>query len=313
MRIVRVTGFAAFLVFFFFGCTFVEVNMFPRQVPLKEMTLMGKGRDRIVLVEISGFLSTARRIGPLGMTSRPSSVEEVRRVLEVAAKDARVKGLLLRINSPGGTVTASDIIYHEISSYSKKLHWPVVACLMEIATSGAYYLALAAQDIVTHPTTVTGAIGVVALKMDIQGLLRKVGVRVEVYKSGTEKDTWFPFRPSSQEEQRHIQTIIQGFSNRFFSLLKERRSLSLPEWEVAKSGRVFGAPEAQRLHLVDKVGYVEDAFEEVKRLSGIKEARLVAYLPEGTTEANIYSGPPPSPPALLNLLAMGQAAYLWMP
>jgi len=313
MRIVRVTGLVAFLVFFLFGCTFVEVNMFPRQVPLKEMTLMGKGRDRIVLVEISGFLSTARRRGPLGMTYRPSPVEEVRRVLEVAARDPRVKGLLLRINSPGGTVTAGDIIYHEISSCSQQHHWPVVACLMEIATSGAYYVALAAQDIVAHPTTVTGAIGVVALKMDIQGLLRKVGVRVEVYKSGTEKDAWFPFRPSSQKERRHIQTMIQGFSSRFFSLVKERRSLSLPEWKVAESGRVFGAPEAQRLHLVDRLGYLEDAFEEVKTLAGVKEARLVAYLPEGTTQANIYSGPPPNPPDLLNLLATGQAAYLWMP
>ncbi len=313
MKIARTTPFVAFVLFFLFGCTFVEVNMFPRQAPLKEMTLMGKGKNRIVLVEISGFLSTSRRRGALGMTSRPSPVEEVRRVLDVAARDSRVKGLLLRVNSPGGTVTASDIIYHEVSSYARQHHWPVVACLMEIATSGAYYVALAAKDIVAHPTTVTGAIGVVALKMDIQGLLRKVGVQIEVYKSGTEKDTWFPFRPSSQKEQKHIQDMIQGFSTRFFSLVKERRSLSLSEWEVAKSGRVFGATEAQRLHLVDRLGYLEDAFKEVKALAGIREARLVAYLPEGTIQANIYSGSPHSPPNLLSLLATGQAAYLWIP
>jgi len=313
MKIARITGVAALIVFFLFGCTFLEVNMFPRRAPMKEVTLMGEGRDCIVLVEISGFLSTSRRRGALGMTSRPSPVEKVRRVLEMAARDPKVKGLLLRINSPGGTVTASDIIYHEISVYSRQHHWPVVACLMDIATSGAYYVALSAHEIVAHPTTVTGAIGVIALKMDVQGLLRKVGVRVEVYKSGAEKDAWFPFRPSSQREQEHIQAMIQGFSSRFFCLVKKRRSLSAPEWEEVKDGRVFGAPEALRLHLVDRLGYLEDAFEDVKTLAGIKKARLVAYLPEGTAQANIYSGPPPTPPDLLNLLATGQAAYLWIP
>lgn len=313
MKILRTACLVAFIVFFLFGCTFLEVNMFPRRAPMREVTLMGKGRDRIVLVDVSGFLSTSRRRAALGMISRPSPVEEVRRVLEMAAGDPKVKGLLLRINSPGGTVTASDIIYHEIRTYARQHHWPVVACLMEIATSGAYYVALAAQEVVAHPTTVTGAIGVVAFKMDIQGLLRKVGVRIEVYKSGAEKDAWFPFRPSSQKEQRHIQAMIQELSNRFFSLVKERRSLSPSEWEEVKDGRVFGAPEAKRLHLVDRLGYLEDAFEEVKAMAGIKEARLVAYLPEGTTQANIYSGPPPSPPGLLDLLATGQAAYLWIP
>ncbi len=302
-----------FLLPLLMGCTLVEVNLFPRQAPLKEVTLMGEGRDKVVLVDVSGFLSTSRGSSLLGITSRPSVVERVRRILDRAARDSRVKGLLLRINSPGGTVTAADILYHEITTASKEHHWPVVACLMEVAASGGYYVALSADRIVAHPTTVTGAVGVIALKLDIQGLLRKVGVKVEVYKSGAEKDTWFPFRPSTPGEKRHIQEMIQAFSQRFFHLVEERRHLSPEALTQVETGRVFPASLALKLGLVDEVGYLEDAFSRVKGLVGVKEARLVAYMPPGGAQANVYSGPPPSVKGWLDLLASGEAAYLWVP
>ncbi len=295
------------------GCTLVEVNLFPRERPLKEVTLMGEGEARVVLVDVSGFLSTSRGSSLLGITSRPSIVERVRRVLDRAAKDSRVKGLLLRINSPGGTVTAADILYHEISTEARRHKWPVVACLMEVAASGGYYVALSADRVVAHPTTVTGAVGVIALKLDIQGLLRKVGVRVEVYKSGAEKDTWFPFRPSTPEEERHIQEMIQAFSGRFFRLVEERRHLSESSMAQVKTGRVFPASLALKLGLVDKTGYMEDAFSLVRKLAGLKKARLVAYLPPGKAQANVYSGPLPSARGWLDLLTTGEAAYLWVP
>ncbi len=295
------------------GCTLVEVNLFPREVPLKETTLMGEGRAKVVLVDVSGFLSTGRRPALLGVRSRPSIVERVRRVLDRAAEDPLVKGILLRINSPGGTVTAADILYHEVSTAAERHHWPVVACLMEVAASGGYYVALSADRIVAHPTTVTGAVGVIALKLDIQGLLRKVGVRVEVYKSGAEKDTWFPFRPSTPGEQRHIQEMIQAFSQRFFHLVKERRRLSGEAMDQVETGRVFPASLALKLGLVDREGYLEDAFNLVKELAGVERARLVAYLPPDEAEANVYSGPLPDVKGWLALLTTGEAAYLWVP
>jgi len=308
----RVVLFFLFLPFLA-GCTLVEVNLLPRQAPLKEVTLMGEGRDKVVLVDVSGFLSTSRGSSLLGFTSRPSIVERVRRVLDRAAKDPRVKGLLLRINSPGGTVTAADILYHEISTASREHHWPVVACLMEVAASGGYYVALSSDRIVAHPTTVTGAVGVIALKLDIQGLLRKVGVRVEVYKSGAEKDTWFPFRPSTPEEKRHIQEMIRAFSQRFFHLVEERRHLSSEILTQVETGEVYPASMALKLGLVDQVSYLEDAFSQVEKLAGLKEARLVAYMPPGKAEANVYSGSPPSARGWLDLLTAGEAAYLWIP
>jgi len=304
----------AFLILpFLAGCTFVEVNLFPRETPLKEVTLVGEGRDKVVMVDVSGFLFTGRKPSLLGMGSRPSIVERVRRVLDRAARDSLVKGLLLRINSPGGTVTASDILYHEVSTAAEKHHWPVVACLMEVAASGGYYVALSADRIVAHPTTATGAVGVVALKLDIQGLLRKVGVNIEVYKSGAEKDAWFPFRPSTPEERRHIQEMIQEFSQRFLRLVEERRHLSKGAMTQAETGRIFPATLAKELGLVDELGYLEDAFDLVKKLAGVKRARLVAYLPLDRAEPNVYSGQPPTAKGWLDLLTTGEAAYLWVP
>jgi protease-4 len=313
MKIHRITGIVALLLITLTGCTFVEVNLLPQQVPLKEVTLMGKGKNKVVLVDVSGFLSASRSPTALGIVSRPSIVEKTKRVLNKAAKDHNVKGLILRINSPGGTVTASDILFHLISTEAAEHHWNTVACLMELATSGGYYTALSAQEIWAHPTTVTGAVGVIALKLDLEGLLRKVGVQVEVYKSGAEKDAWSPFRPSSPEERKHIQSLIQDFSSIFFNLVEERRKLSHTSMAQVKTGRILSAREAKELGLVDEVGYLEDAFDRVKTLAGIKEAKLVAYMPEGTAQANIYSDRPTASSGLLDLLSSGQAAYLWIP
>ncbi len=302
-----------FLLVFSNSCTFVELNLFPKEAPLRETVLMGEGREKVVLLDISGFLSTSSATSLLGLGSRASVVERVRRVLDRASKDSHVRALLLRINSPGGTVTASDIIFHEVSQSAERHHWPVVACLMGVAASGGYYVALSADSIVAHPTSLTGAVGVIALKLDIQGLLRKVGVKVEVYKSGKEKDTWFPFRPSTPDEKKHIQEMIRSFSQRFFELVQERRKLSNVNMERIESGEVFAAELAKKLGLVDRLGYLEDAFNLAKKLAGVEKAKLVAYLPPGKAEATIYSGPPRAPKGWIDLLNSGEAAYLWIP
>jgi len=157
------------------GCSVVSVDLTPPVRPLKESTLEGKGRDKVLLLELAGVLAEE----PIfTLESRPAValLARVREELEKAAEDDQVKALVLRINSPGGTVTASDILYHEIKRFKDRRKVPVVASILDVGASGGYYVALAADRIVAHPTTVTGSIGVLMLTVNSSGLLEKIGV-----------------------------------------------------------------------------------------------------------------------------------------
>ncbi|MCI0546742.1 MAG: S49 family peptidase, partial [Candidatus Rokubacteria bacterium] len=157
------------------GCSVVSIDLTPRVRPLEESTVEGSAPDKVLLVDLSGVLAEEPL---LTLETRPSVplLARVREELEKAEEDARVRAVVLRINSPGGTVTASDILYHEITRFKERRKIPVVACILDVGASGGYYVALAADRIVVHPTTVTGSIGVLMLTVNASGLLEKIGV-----------------------------------------------------------------------------------------------------------------------------------------
>ncbi len=126
-------------------------------------------------MDVSGVISDEKKRS-IGFREESSPVDVFRESLKKAADDKKIAALIVRINSPGGTVTASDIIHHEILEYKKKTGVRVVACMMDVAASGGYYVATAADEIVAHPTTITGSIGVIAMKFNVQGLFEKIGV-----------------------------------------------------------------------------------------------------------------------------------------
>jgi signal peptide peptidase SppA len=132
-----------------------------------------------------------------------------------------IKAFVLRINSPGGTVSASDIIYHEVKEFKKEKGVKVVACIMGLGASGGYYVAAAADKIVALPTGVTGSIGVILLKINMEGLMEKIGVQDEVVMSGDKKDSALPFRPLSPQERELLQGIIDNFYQRFVTVVDE--------------------------------------------------------------------------------------------
>ena len=134
------------------------INLPTGPQPLQEKELFGEGKDKVVLLDLSGVISDREKAGAL--VTHPSMVAQIKEALDKAAKDANVKAILLRINSPGGTVTASDLLYHEITQFKKVTGKKVVAVIMDIGASGGYYVAVAADIIIAHPTTVTGSIGV---------------------------------------------------------------------------------------------------------------------------------------------------------
>ena len=196
------------------GCVTVKVSLFEEPGPLKEKTLSGYGRDKILLMEVAGvILEGPHRL--LGVTKGVTSPSRIKEELEKAAKDDRIKAVVLKINSPGGTVSAADVILHELKAFKATTGVPVVVCLQGLAASGGYYVAQAGDTIIAYPTCITGSIGVIAMKFNLRGLMDKVGVDEDVVKSGQWKDFWSPFRPASPQEKEMMQQVIDDFYRRF--------------------------------------------------------------------------------------------------
>ena len=167
---------------FIAGCSVPKVSLFKDTPdPLKEYTLEGTGADKILLIAVEGMISDKPKKGFWGESS--SLVEQVAVQLNKAQKDRQIKAILFKVNSPGGTITASDILYHEINSYRAKTGSKITICMMDVAASGAYYMSLPADMIMAHPTTVTGSVGVISLQPKLKGLMDKVGLGVDVLAS----------------------------------------------------------------------------------------------------------------------------------
>jgi len=279
-----------FLTLFSVGCACFSISLIEKTKALDETVISGKGRDKILLMDISGVLSNKGKQSFLPFQKELSIVSRIREELKKAAKDKRIKGLVMRINSPGGMVTASDIIYREIVEFKKERKIPVVACIMDLAASGGYYVALSADTIIAHPTSVTGSIGVIALKFNAKGLMEKIGIEDETIKAGDKKDLWSPFRPNTEEEREILQNLLNSFHKRFIKVVaKGRKELSMEQIKMLADGRVFSAKQAVDQKLIDKIGYLDDAIELVKRKAGIDKAKVIVYHRSYSYKNNIYS------------------------
>jgi protease-4 len=289
------------------GCITVKVSLFEEPGPLKEKTVSGYGRDKVLLLDISGvILEGPHRI--LGLLKGVTSPARVKEELEKAAKDRRIKAVVIKINSPGGTVAASDVILHDLLAVKAERGVPVVVCLQGLATSGGYYVAQAGDTIIAYPTCITGSIGVLAMKLNLRGLMDKVGVDEDMVKSGRWKDFWSPFRPASPKEKEMMQQVIDQFYRGFVDVVATGRNLSLKEARQAADGRIFTADQARDLKLVDQLGYLDDALDLAKTKAGLpKEARVVRYHRPGSYKPTIYSRLPD-----LDLEMAGpQFLYIW--
>ena len=307
------------------GC--MTSSLFPKTSPLQEVVLSGEGRDKVLLIEISGILTSAKPSGVLDrFFDRLSLPARFKEELTKAADDEDVKAIVLRIKSPGGTVTASDILYHEIQELKKTRKVPIIASIMDLGTSGGYYVAMAADWVVAHPSSVTGSLGVIMLTLNASGLMEKIGVRADAVTSGPHKDMGSPFRTMTEQDRAIFQGVIDSFYSRFLRVIEQGRPNLKPETvRQLADGRIYSATQAKDHGLVDTIGYLDDALELAKKDAGIEEARVVIYQRAGGYHPNIYAqGPggmgradwifPKLDPVSL-LLAGGTPAfmYLWLP
>jgi len=308
------------------GCTGLNVSLLPEVQPLEERVLEGEGKPKILLLDLDGVISFKEEKDIL--KTRPSKVAFFREALLKAEADPEISGVILRINSPGGTVAASDAIYHEIMSFRQKREVPFHAYIMELGASGGYYVASAADRIIASPAAIMGSIGVIAMKFNIEGLLSKIGVSDETYKSGPKKDFWSPFRPTTPEEKKMFQDIIDKLYARFVEVVYTNRQKFLTEQDVRTlaDGRVFVSSEALEAKLIDQVAYLDETINGLKNALDITQARVITYVRPKTFKSNIYSQyseTPLSGPQVVNLISVNgeglsllsgvQFMYLWNP
>ncbi|WKZ18680.1 MAG: signal peptide peptidase SppA [Candidatus Jettenia sp. CY-1] len=275
------------------GCTFLSVSLIPSVGPLQEETVAGIGKDKILITDISGVISTNdEKSGLASLSEEPDILTRIKEELKMAARDKHMKAVILRINSPGGSVTASDMIYHEIERFKEDTGMKVIACIMDLGASGGYYVAVSADKIVAHPTAVTGSIGVIMLNVSIEGLLQKIGVKDATIKTGEHKDMGSPLKTMTEEERKIFQGVLDTMYERFLAVIVKNRNgngLDLKGVKSLADGRIYTAQQALEHKLVDQIGYLDDAILLAKKEAELTEARVVIYHRPGAYKNNIYS------------------------
>ena len=217
-------------------------------------TLQVVGADRIALVKLEGLLVSSEHV-----------VQE----LNDYAEDSSIKAIVIRIDSPGGGVVASQEIYNAIKN-ARHEGKKVVASMGTVAASGGYYVAAAADRIVANPGTLTGSIGVKMEFANIEKLLEKIGVKGMVVKAGEYKDVGSPFRDMSEPEKKILQDVIDDVHSQFIKAVAEGRNLQEAEVRTLADGRIFTGRQALDLKLVDQLGDLTDSIKVAGELVGIK-------------------------------------------
>ena len=216
--------------------------------------------DKIAVVDIKGVITSSRNI-----------IDQI----DAYSEDDNVKAIILRINSPGGSVGPSQEIYREVLKAREKKK--VIASIGSVGASGGYYVACASDLIVVNPGTITGSIGVVMEFSNVEELLKKIGLRSYVIKSGRHKDIGSPLREMTPEDKSILQGVIDSVHSQFIRAVAEGRNMEERKVRQIADGRIFSGEQARELGLVDRLGSLQDAIEIAAEMVGIKGKPTVIY------------------------------------
>ena len=282
----------------------------------EEKYVSGRGADKIAVLPVVGTIGS-EETAPLAMPA--ATPETLRDQLRQAAKDERVKAIILEINSPGGGVVASNQIHESIKDFKETTKKPVVVSMDQTAASGGYYISTAADKIVANENTLTGSLGVIFSYLNIEDAADKLGLEEEVIKSGKYKDIGSAFREPTEKEIEILQTLIDESYDDFVEVIVEGRDLPEDQVRELADGRVYSGLQAESLGLVDELGDLEKAAELSRDLAGVEEATVVRYkrVP-GLAELLRARLAPSEPEALKTLKAVGvsptpELQYLYRP
>ncbi len=267
--------------------------------PLQETHVLGDkdAQNKIAVLELNGAITYDR--GSCIGSCEASPVAAILARLELAAKDENVKAVVLKLDTPGGGVAPSDLLFEELKKFRAKTNKPVVAFMDEVAASGGVYVAMGADYVIASPTTITGSIGVIFQRADLTGLIAKIGVKMPVYKSGEHKDMGSPFKDEkeSAKDDELFTKLVMDFYDRFVSVVAEGRKMRKEEVLNIADGRIYTAKDALSIKLIDQIGDLQDAWKKAAQLAKIDadKSRLVMY-----RNYRVYNDTPYGPAAMVN-------------
>jgi protease-4 len=251
------------------------------------------GSATIAIVDVDGLLLNNDATGLGSWGENPVSVFRER--LDAIECDPRVCAVVIRINTPGGSVTATDIMWRDLTAFKRRKCVPVVACLMDVAAGGGYYLATAADTIVAHPTSVSGGIGCILNVYNLQDLMGQFNILGIPIKAGSNIDLGSPIKELSPEKRKLLQDMADEFHARFRSVVLKGRPNVDGNLETTFDGRVFTATQARDLHLIDEIGYLDNAVAAARLMASAPYANVVFYHRTDDPVLSQYSITPNTP------------------
>ncbi len=301
------------------GCVGLSLGDVLNTPPLSEQELSRKGffsDGKVLVIDISGEIASRQT----AIFSKQMTPDSVTRILRLARQDDAIKAVVLRVDTPGGEVTASDLIYKELLEFKKAKRVPVYASILSLGCSGGYYISAAADKIFAHPTSVVGSIGVIGRVPQVRKLADKIGYDEVVIKSGPMKDMGNPLRTLDEEQRRIFQGIIDDMYKKFLDVVVLSRAAFKDHEDLRPiaDGRVYTASQAKGVGLVDDIKYLQDVIDEAAIAGGMVKPKVVRYLRGAQPTSSIYTRTPGVNVVKMDLggiLAVPQPGfyYLWLP
>lgn len=266
----------------------------PDHGPVRVQMLDGDIKScRVALIDVDGILLNADLTGLMSMGENP--VNLFREKLDAVGADPLVHAVVLRINSPGGSVNASDLMRRDLQAFRSRTHKPVVACMTGMAVGGAYYLASAADQLVADPTTIVGGVGVVLNLYNLKELMNQFNVTPQNIKAGSMIELGSQSRPLKENEKE----ILETMANEYHQWMKDQIRESRPSIDLADGktfdGRVFTSRQAVELRLLDRIGYPDDAIDLARQLGKAPQAAVAMYHRQNDPARTIYALTPNAP------------------
>jgi len=229
------------------------------------------GADKVVVIPLTGVIANGQP-GALG----DNMVEDFKDALDQARRDPKVRAVVISVDSPGGEITASDVLYNSLKNFTK--HKPSIIYFNSIGASGAYYTACGASYIMCNATTFTGSIGVIIETLNYRDLFGKIGLQAVVFKSGAFKDMLNGAREMTPEEKTYVQGLVMQSYDRFVGIVAKARGLDEATLRSGiADGRVLSGEDAYAAKLVNQLGYIEDAYAKARDLGNAPGAEIVRY------------------------------------
>lgn len=286
---------------------------------MREEVIRGEGPDKVLVIDIDGVIAEEDGTpSPFAVGQR--MVTEVKRRLEAAGKNDLVRAVVLRVDSPGGTISASDQIWKAITDFRERTELPLVVSMGATCASGGYYVSAPADVLIAEPTTITGSIGVLLTTFNVAALLERIGVEGVTIKAGARKDLLNMFEPLRPEDVAIMEGVVDDAYERFVDVVvKGRSKVGLTEERVRElaDGRVYTAGQALEHKLIDELGYLDDAIERARELAQLPRAQAFRYRDEPSF-LDVLAGRVSAPPLGIELseaalleMTTPRVLYLW--